>query len=100
MTKTEEPTAHERELYAAEQRAERLRAELAYVERMLNALREGKEVEKPQVKHYTFYFEEPVIALALTLNDVQADLLGAIFRANGIHGKMHVRNARRAAENA
>ena len=100
MTKTEEPTIHERELYAAEQRAERLRAELALVERRINVLRDGKEVEKPQVKHYTFYFDEPVLALALTLSDVQADLLGTIFRANGIHGKMHVRGARRAAENA
>lgn len=91
-------TAHERQVLAAEQKAARLRAEADRAERVLAEL-QGGEVIKPQVKHCTFYFTEPVLALNLTLNETQRDLLASIFKANGIHGNMRI-HAGKVAEDA
>jgi hypothetical protein len=96
MPKTEELTTHEKQVFAAEQKAARLRAEADRAERILAELQVG-EVKKPQVKHYTFSFNEPLCTLALSLTDTQTDLLTSIFKANGIHGSMRVRNAEKVA---
>ena len=99
MSKTEDaPTDHERQVQAARQRAARLRAEADRAERLLAEL-QGGEVQKPQVKHCTFYFAEPVLALNLTLSETQTDLLTSIFKANGIHGNMRI-HVGKAADDA
>ena len=103
MTKTEEPTAREREVFAADQRVERLRAEIELAEHRLCMLKDGRDLEKPKTERVVFTFQEPVIALNLTLTPSQLDLLSTMFRVNGIHGTLHKygqRSSERVARNA
>ena len=95
---SESLTSHERQVFAAEQKAARLRAEADRAERVLAELR-GGEVRNPQVMRCTYYFNEPVLALDLTLSETQERMLTSIFKANGVHGSVRI-HVGKAADDA